>query len=97
MIRPVSDPESLHNCPFLRVDWASLKQIVVWLPVENCVLVSKTSNWLCVLSVVLSVWQCDGDIKKKQVGTSCVKQSDTPKYVIHVLGGVVSNKYRQQH
>ena len=27
--------------------------------------------------------------------TSCVKQLDKPKYVVHVLGGVASNKYRQ--
>ena len=26
-----------------------------------------------------------------------VKQSDTPKYVAHVLGGAVSKKYRRQH
>ena len=31
------------------------------------------------------------------MSTSCVEHSDTPKYVVHVLGGAVSKKYRQQH
>ena len=29
----------------------------------------------------------------KQVDTSCVKQSDTPKFIAYVLNGAVSRKY----
>ena len=29
------------------------------------------------------------------MGTFCVKQSDTPKYVVYVGGGAASKKYRQ--
>ena len=37
------------------------------------------------------------NIRRKQVGTSCVQQSNTPKYAAHILGGAVSKKYKRQH
>ena len=43
------------------------------------------------------MWQSDDKIRRKQVGPSCVKQSDKPKYVVPVSGGAVSKKPRQQH
>ena len=52
---------------------------------ELCCCLDKTSNWFCVL---LSVWQCLIQ-RRKQVDTLCVKQSDKPKYIAHVLGGAV--------
>ena len=39
--------------------------------------------------------QSNDNKRRKQVGISCVKQSDKPKYVAHVLVGAVSKKYRQ--
>ena len=36
------------------------------------------------------------NIRRKQVDTSCVTQSGTPKCVVHVLEGPASKKYRQQ-
>ena len=33
----------------------------------------------------MCVWQYNGNIRRKKVDTSCVKQSDKPKYVAHVL------------
>ena len=35
--------------------------------------------------------------RRKQVGTSCVKQPNKPEYVAYLLGGAVSKKYRRQH
>ena len=67
----------------------------MWLPVQLCCCLSETSDWLCVLCVC--VLQAYDNIRRKQVDTSCVKQSDIPKYVVHVLGGAVSKKYRQHH
>ena len=40
-IRPVSEPESLHSCPFLKISWASFEQIVVGLRVKLCSLRMK--------------------------------------------------------
>ena len=50
------------------------------------------------LRFCLCVGQCPIITKKETRGlrTSCVKhyREDTPKYVVHVLGGAVSNKHR---
>ena len=45
----------------------------------------------------MCVWQSNDSIRRKQVGTSYVNQSYTLKYVVHVLGGAVSKKYKYQH
>ena len=37
------------------------------------------------------------NIRRKRADASCVKQSGTLKYVVHILGGTVSNKYRHHH
>ena len=36
------------------------------------------------------MWQSNDIIRRKQVETFCVKQSDTLKYIARVLGGAVS-------
>ena len=36
-------------------------------------------------------------IRKKPVDTFCVKQSGTPKYIVHLLRGAASKKYRQEY
>ena len=38
--------------------------------------------------VCMCVRQSNDDIRRNQVDTSCVKQLDTPKYLVHVLGSV---------
>ena len=44
--------------------------------------------------LALCVWQFNDTIRE-QVDTFCVKQSDTPKYVVHVMEESVSKKNRQ--
>ena len=62
---------------------------------ELCCCVSETSSWLCFLCVC--VCQSNYNVRRKQVDTSCVKQSDKPTYGANVLGGAVSKKNRHQH
>ena len=68
---------------------------MLWLLVQLYCL-SETSDWLCV-SLCVYVRQPNDNIRRKQVGISCVKQSGTPKYVVYVLREAVSKKYIQQH
>ena len=68
----------------------------MWLPVESCVVRVKLQISF-VFFVCVCMWQSDDDIRRKQVDTSSVKQSDKPKYVVHVSGEVVSKKYRQHY